>query len=168
LWVAPFLALNRDSGAAQGLDRRARWGIILEVLSYSLLWQGNFWARKPGLWRIGVSIALFLVAIALCWTGARALGRQWRLDAALNTDHELVRVGPYRVLRHPIYTSMLCLLLGTGFILTPVLLLVASMVVFIIGTEIRVRIEDKLLESRFGDRFRDYTRAVPAYIPFVR
>jgi protein-S-isoprenylcysteine O-methyltransferase Ste14 len=63
---------------------------------------------------------------------------------------------------------MLCLLLGTGFIMTPVLLLVASMVVFIIGTEIRVRIEDKLLESRFGDRCRDYKRAVPAYIPFVR
>jgi protein-S-isoprenylcysteine O-methyltransferase Ste14 len=166
LWVAPFLAMNRDSGAVQGVDRRARWGMILQAVSYSLLWQGRFWARTPGLWWIGVSIALFLISITLCWTGARALGRQWRLDAGLNADHKLVRSGPYRLFRHPIYTSMLCLLWGTGFIMTPLPLLAASTLVFIAGTEIRVHIEDNLLESRFGDQFRDYKRAVPAYLPF--
>ena len=44
-------------------------------------------------------------------TGVGALGRQWRIDAGLNSDHELVQSGPYRIVRHPIYTSMLCLLL---------------------------------------------------------
>jgi len=42
------------------------------------------------------------------------------------------------------------------------------MLVLIIGTEIRVRIEDRLLASRFGERFQDYQRSVPAYIPFLR
>ncbi len=76
--------------------------------------------------------------------------------------------GPYRVVRHPIYTSMLCVLFGTGFMITPLPLLVLSALVFIAGTEIRVRIEDSLLASRFGDRFRDYQRSVPAYIPFLK
>jgi protein-S-isoprenylcysteine O-methyltransferase Ste14 len=40
--------------------------------------------------------------------------------------------------------------------------------VFIAGTEIRVRIEDKLLASRFGERFRKYQQSVPGYVPFVR
>ena len=76
--------------------------------------------------------------------------------------------GPYRVVRHPIYTSMLCLLFGTGLLVTPLALLAVSVLVFIVGTEIRVRIEDRLLASRFNDKFLDYQRRVPAYIPFLK
>ena len=63
---------------------------------------------------------------------------------------------------------MLCLLLGTGFMITPLPVLAVSTVLFIIGTEVRVRIEDRLLATRFGDKFRDYQDAVPAYIPLLR
>jgi len=40
--------------------------------------------------------------------------------------------------------------------------------VLIGGTEIRVRIEDRLLASRFDERFRQYQQSVPAYVPFMR
>ena len=63
---------------------------------------------------------------------------------------------------------MLCMLLGTGFIVAPLLLLLIATIIFIIGTEIRVRIEDKLLASQFGDRFLSYQRGVGAYIPFLK
>jgi len=43
-----------------------------------------------------------------------------------------------------------------------------SVVLFFIGVEIRIRIEDALLASRFGETFRDYQRRVPAYLPFIR
>ena len=52
-------------------------------------------------------------------------------------------------------------------IASPLLLLLAILV-FLVGTEIRVYVEDKLLASRFSDEFRNYQRAVSAYIPFVR
>jgi protein-S-isoprenylcysteine O-methyltransferase Ste14 len=48
---------------------------------------------------------------------------------------------------------------GTGWMITAPPLLVVAMLVFIVGTEIRVRIEDRLLASRFGDRFRGYQHA---------
>ena len=51
---------------------------------------------------------------------------------------------------------------------TPWWLLALSMLVLLAGTEIRVRVEDKLLASHFGDRFRAYRQSVPAYIPFLR
>ena len=54
---------------------------------------------------------------SISWTGA--LGRQWRIDAGLSADHQLITSGPYRFVRHPIYTSMLSILLGTGFLITP-------------------------------------------------
>ena len=63
---------------------------------------------------------------------------------------------------------MFCTLLATGFLFTPLLRLLLAIVVFIAGTEIRVRIEDALLLSRFGEQFAEYQRAVAAYIPFIR
>jgi protein-S-isoprenylcysteine O-methyltransferase Ste14 len=63
---------------------------------------------------------------------------------------------------------MLCLLLGTGFLIAPLPLFLAAISIFIVGTEIRVRVEDGLLASRFGDHFRQYQRSVSAYIPLVR
>jgi protein-S-isoprenylcysteine O-methyltransferase Ste14 len=72
------------------------------------------------------------------------------------------------MIRHPIYTSMLCILLGTGVLVTPPLLFFAALIVFLLGTEIRVRAEDGLLASRFGDEFYRYRQTVSAYVPFVR
>ena len=168
VWSAPFVVSKRNTAPAKELDRRARWGILLVGIAYTLLWQGKFWGRSVESWRIALGILFFLLAALLSWTAKRALGRQWRVDAGLSPDHELVTSGPYRVVRHPIYSSMLCILLGTGIIVTPWWLLSLSLLVFLAGTEIRVRIEDRLLSSRFGDRFADYQRRIPAYLPFVR
>ena len=167
-WMTPFFLIKRSGAKAERLDRRARWGIVLEGLAYSLIWQTRFWEREPHAWRTTLSIVFLALAATLSWSSARTLGRQWRFDAGLNADHQLVTSGAYRFVRHPIYTSMLCMLLGTGFMVAPMVLLAISTVIFIIGTEIRVRIEDKLLASHFGERFRDYQDRVGAYIPFVK
>jgi protein-S-isoprenylcysteine O-methyltransferase Ste14 len=50
---------------------------------------------------------------------------------------------------------------------TPWQLFVPALILFLIGTEIRVRAEEKLLASQFGKEFEDYERHVPAYIPFL-
>jgi protein-S-isoprenylcysteine O-methyltransferase Ste14 len=63
---------------------------------------------------------------------------------------------------------MLCILFGTGFLVTPLWLLLPAVIVFLVGTEIRIKIEDQLLSSCFGKRFREYQGSVPAYIPFLR
>src|SRR5216683_2747281 len=119
IWLTPFLRARQSKKPAKQLDRRARWGILLVAVAYSLVWQGHFWERSPRAWQVAVSIVFFVLASLLSWTGARALGRQWRIDAGLSADHELITSGPYRFVRHPIYTSMLCIVLGTGFLITP-------------------------------------------------
>ena len=168
LWATPFVRAKRHTGPAKVLDRRARWGILLVALGYSLLLQGKYWERPLPLWRLGISTCFLLLAALLSWTGTRALGRQWRIDAGLSSDHELVTCGPYRVVRHPIYTSMLCLFLGIGVAVSPPLLLTVAAILFVAGTEIRVRLEERLLASHFGGTFTEYRRRVPAYIPFLR
>ena len=166
LWLAPFLS-RRPASGARLTKKQARWGILLEAIAFALLWQGRFWERNPG-WKLFPAVALMVIAALLSWTGVVALGRQWRVDAALNADHELIRSGPYSMVRHPIYASLLFMLIGTGLIITPVTLFIPALVIFIIGTEIRVRVEDGLLASNFGAEFTEYKRKVRAYIPWVR
>ncbi len=168
VWFLPFPINNWNFKAPERRDNRARWGMVLQAVAYSMLWQSHFWERPPGSWRTALAALFFVLAAVASWTGVRALGRHLRFDAALSPDHQLVRSGAYRWLRHPIYTSMFCILLATGLLFTPAPLLLAAAVVFAAGTEIRVRIEDALLASRFGEQFRDYQRAVRAYIPFIR
>lgn len=168
LWLLPFPLSGWNWSAPAKRDNRSRWGLLLQVVAYSLLWMGQFWLRSPAPWQVTLSVLCFLCAALLSWTSARALGKHLRFDAALNQDHELVRSGPYGVLRHPIYSSMLCILLGTGVLITPPLLFLAALIIFLLGTEIRVRAEDGLLASRFGDEFLRYRQTVSAYVPFVR
>jgi protein-S-isoprenylcysteine O-methyltransferase Ste14 len=168
LWVLPFFLVNRQKQPAKQVDKRARWGIILVAVAYAILWQGHFWKMQLRPWRLALSVVFFAFAALLSWTGTRALGRQWRVDAGLTADHRLVKVGPYRVVRHPIYTSMLCTLCGTGILIAPWWLFILSILFFIAGTEIRVHIEEKLLGSHFGEQFIEFKRRVPAYIPFLR
>lgn len=168
VWMAPFVLLKRNQPRAQRIDRRARWGILLVAIAFSVLWQYRFWQTSLPAWRLALAILFLALADVLSWSATRVLGRQWRVDAGLNAEHELVTRGPYRVVRHPIYTSVLCVFWGTGFILLPLPLLLLATLPALLGTEIRVRIEDGLLASRFGEQFEDYRRAVPAYLLLIR
>jgi protein-S-isoprenylcysteine O-methyltransferase Ste14 len=166
-WFLPFLRANR-SGIAERIDPRARWGVVLQALSYVLLWQGSFWEHQPAAWKIALATILFLTATVLSSTSVRTLGRQWRVDAGLNRDHALVRSGPYAIMRHPIYTSMLCMLLATGLLVARWPLFLVALLVFLAGAGIRMRVENQLLAARFGVDFTEYKRLVPACIPGLR
>jgi hypothetical protein len=167
-WWAPFFLYKRNTSAPLKRDARARWGIILQGAGFALVWQGPFWMRSVAGWRLSLSVLFFAVAATLSWTARPTLGRQWRLDAGLNEDHELVRSGPYTIVRHPIYLSMLVMLLATGVLIARPPALAVALAVALIGTEIRVRVEDSLLVSRFGTEFDEYRRRVPAYLPMLR
>jgi len=62
---------------------------------------------------------------------------------------------------------MLLVICAIGVVLTPWPLLIGAIVLFLLGTEIRVRTEERLLGERFGEEFRSYKRSVPAYLPYL-
>ena len=169
VWFTPFVIYyTRGAQGPLTKDYSARWGILLECIAYSLLWQGHFWQRTPALWQFILSAALFVIAAVTSWTASIALGRYLRVDAALDTSHELIRSGPYRFVRNPVYTSMLCVQIATALLITPLWLFVISLAVFLTGTSVRIRAEEKLLAGRFGEPFALYRKSVSRLIPFVR
>ena len=166
-WFTPFVIAHRKVTSASTVDKRSRWGVLLQFAAFTLLWQGHFWTRQLPPWRVLICVVLFGSAILLSWTSSSALGRHLRVDAALGAEHQLIRSGPYGLVRNPIYTSMLLVLCATAVVVTPWQSFAASLVLFVIGTEIRVRTEERLLAARFGEEFQSYKQHVSAYIPFL-
>ncbi len=87
------------------------------------------------------------------------------LHGSLVEEHKLITEGPYRLVRNPIYTGMLGILIVTGLAISRWFAVVAALVLFGIGTVIRVRSEEKLLREAFGAEFDAYARRVPAVFP---
>lgn len=167
-WFTPFpIYYTRGARGQLTKDYSARWGILLESVAYVLLWQGHFWLHTPARWQIALSVIFFALAAITSWTASIALGRYLRVDAALDTEHELIRSGPYRFIRNPVYTSMLCVDIATALLITPLWLFLIALAVFLTGTTIRIRAEERLLAARFGPQFTEYRRAVSRLIPFV-
>jgi protein-S-isoprenylcysteine O-methyltransferase Ste14 len=144
-------------------------GVLLEGAGILTVW-GLHAPDAPRTGPPAMLAALFfgVIGIWLMWTAISHLGRQFRIQAGLYEDHQLVRSGPYAVVRHPIYASLLALTLATGILMAQWQWLLVGLALCIAGNEIRVRTEDRLLEGRFGEDFREYRRKVRGYVPFVR
>ena len=167
LWFYPFVPAHQKTPGASVVNKTSRWGMLLQFLAFTLLWQGHFWLRSLPWWRTAASVSLFALAIALSWASSRALAGQLRVDAALGADHHLVQSGPYALVRNPIYTSMLLVMCAIAVVVTPWKLFLPALMVFVVGTEIRVRTEEKLLATRFEDEFQEYKGNVRSYIPYL-
>ncbi len=170
-WFFPFVfrAPLYQKRASTTVSGPSLTGLFFEILAITMAFRLRLPANSsPGVARVAVAWLLAAVAIAIAWSSVTHLGKQLRIRAGLYADHELVRTGPYAIVRHPIYASLLLMLVSTLLLRTAWQWMPLALAVFLLGTEIRVRCEDRLLASRFADQFREYQRSVPAYIPFVR
>jgi protein-S-isoprenylcysteine O-methyltransferase Ste14 len=170
-WLYPFVfrAPHNQKRPSITLAGPTRAGLFFECLAFVIGFAGRLPdGSDPGTLRIAACIILGILSAVLSWTAVKHLGRQFRVNAGLYQDHQLVRTGPYALVRHPIYTSLLAILGATLCLIAPWPWAVAAVLVFVVGTEIRVHAEDGLLASRFGEQFAEYRSNVPAYIPFIR
>lgn len=107
------------------------------------------------------------LSVACAWWAFAHLGKHLRISAELVEQHELVRTGPYRLVRHPIYTALLLIYMAAGLIFSRWPAFFAGFALVLAGTQIRVRAEERLLASHFNSQFHAFRRRVPAYIPFL-
>ncbi len=118
------------------------------------------------------TLAIFLVADLIVFAGlvitvwARVvLGRNWSARVSLKENHELIRAGPYRLVRHPIYSGLLVMILGTAVLVGQVGGFVALFICFC-GFWLKLRQEEILL-SRDLSGYSEYKAQTKALIPFL-
>jgi protein-S-isoprenylcysteine O-methyltransferase Ste14 len=104
---------------------------------------------------LGISF-LVVCLIGRGWTSIYVAGRK---------NDELVTVGPYSVVRNPLYVFSFIGLVGIGMLSEMVTLLIVAVVLFVLYYRRRVRHEEAILVGIHGDKFADYLRSVPRWIP---
>lgn len=135
-------------------------------------WLSPDWSRNfsfpvilpfPG---VLVPLGLFLAVAGLAFAivARRHLGRNWSGEVTLKVDHELVRSGPYRWLRHPIYTGALAMYLGPALVSGRVNGAI-SVALALLAYARKIPQEERVLEAEFGEQYADYRRRSWAIVP---
>jgi protein-S-isoprenylcysteine O-methyltransferase Ste14 len=105
-------------------------------------------------------------ACLLLWASV-VLGRHMTHEASVRADHALIEAGPYRFVRHPVYTGYLALLLGAGVAAMNVWLWLLWPV-SLIGILIQAGSEERVLAERFGGAYERYARRAGLLVPRMR
>jgi len=112
---------------------------------------------------IGVTLAGFAFAI---WARIH-LGRNWSSSVTSRVQHELIRSGPYRWVRHPIYSGLLLALFGTALVRGELRAVFSLALVYAAWT-IKSRLEEQMMTSTFGPEYAAYAGATGALLPRIR
>jgi protein-S-isoprenylcysteine O-methyltransferase Ste14 len=157
-------------------ERLSLAGITLQACGFAVVWarpHASFIAPGQVLsygFEVAIAVATIAIAVSSIWlvvSAVSSLGKQWAVAARLVEGHRLITQGPYSFVRNPIYLGMFGMMVAAGLALHNWKLLPAAVVLFAVGTVIRVRSEEKLLRAAFGEEFEAYARRVSAVFPGV-
>jgi protein-S-isoprenylcysteine O-methyltransferase Ste14 len=113
-----------------------------------------------------IACVLCVAGLVVCFWARYALGRNWSGNVTLKAGHELVENGPYRFIRHPIYTGLLLMILATALLRgTPAAFL--AVVVFFAAHVWKLRQEEALMRRNFPNSYPEYCTRTKALIPGI-
>lgn len=166
-WAVSAIGVKKNiQGSSWGRSFVIRILLIIIILQFL---QATSFAQfldiqfSYGLQVVGVIILAAGVAFAI-WA-RRHLGRDWSGTPSMKEGHELVTSGPYRFVRHPIYTGITVAFIGSALVNG-----FAWIIIFVIFTALllfRIPKEEGYMMQLFPDRYPEYKRRTKALIPFV-
>jgi len=155
---------------------RSRIGVVLVGAAFFVLFFR--WRREVvRLWGQGWPVSPIVVAIVAGVCGIagilfsvwaiRTLGKQWSFSARVIEGHRLITNGPYAIVRNPIYASLALWVIAMGLTFASPIRLALALLLYVVGTLMRIRAEEELMRATFGDAWDQYRRRVPALIPWL-
>jgi protein-S-isoprenylcysteine O-methyltransferase Ste14 len=114
-----------------------------------------------------VGLALVVLGVGFALWAIATLGRHYDLELEIHRDHELVRTGPYRFVRHPIYTGLSLHFAGACLATGNLVLIAGTLLVTVPALYLRARTEERLLRERFGPAYDAYAREVGMLVPLL-
>jgi protein-S-isoprenylcysteine O-methyltransferase Ste14 len=172
IWVVSWWA-----AAAWRAPEVKRAGVGAEALHLAVTLLGFgmiFMSPRAGRWEVATwrlepaaGWVLFAVAVAgflLCWWARIHLGSLWSGNVTRKADHRVVDTGPYRFVRHPIYTGLILAAFATAA-LRGSSFAVLGAVVATLGVWIKGKIEERFLRTELGPAYDAYARRTPMLVP---
>jgi protein-S-isoprenylcysteine O-methyltransferase Ste14 len=147
--------------------------LVLLLVAYVLIVNGKLgwdWLnqRLVPAGRASTEVGYSLLVAGMLFAGwARLfLGGNWSSSVTLKQNHTLVRSGPYRIVRHPIYTGLLVALLGTAIALGE-LRCFLGVILAGVALQIKATSEETLMAQEFGEQYARYREQVKGLVPYL-
>src|ERR1044071_824297 len=175
VWAAYWVFSARhvkETRERQSAQSRRRY-LVVTIAAFVLLISDTsgiyplnltFLKRSAGTRAFGAAICVLGTLLAV-WA-RHVLAGNWSSDVALKENHQLIERGPYGAVRHPIYTGMLAMCLGTATLGGRVAQLVGFVLMFV-AFWLKLTQEEELLTAHFPDQYPAYKKRVRALVPFI-
>ena len=171
-WVVFSLyweAAARNAAAAKKSESKRSRAVHVFLANAALLLEiapirglGRF---VPASWAImAAGLAVEAIGLYLAIWARRHLGRNWSGEVTIKVDHQLIRSGPYGLLRHPIYTGLLAMYAGIA-IVTGEWLAIMGFAMAVFAYWRKIRLEEVNMEVAFGAEYEAYRRETWALVP---
>jgi protein-S-isoprenylcysteine O-methyltransferase Ste14 len=170
-WAAFWIYwLVAATGAKSG---RTRWtqfagfrlGIVLVVLLLLRLRVLKGHAATSNAWLMGIGTAIFVLGLALAIWARVYIGRNWGTPMSRKEEPELVTSGPYRTIRHPIYTGIILAMVGTTIAVSLYWLVAVAALAAYFGYSAVT--EERYMAEEFPNTYPGYKRSTKMLLPFV-
>jgi protein-S-isoprenylcysteine O-methyltransferase Ste14 len=168
-WFAAAFRQNRVQKREPAAERFVH--ILFMIGGFALLFSPDprfgrlnqrFLPVSPLLDLCGILLTAVGVAFAI-WARAH-LGKYWSAQVTIRQEHRLIRTGPYRFIRHPIYTGMLLALLGTALAVSEYRAIL-GLAIILLGFIKKARKEESFLQIQFGADFEEHKRHTGFFLP---
>jgi protein-S-isoprenylcysteine O-methyltransferase Ste14 len=163
-WLVAAFSMKRGRVPwSRELRIRAFLAVVVIVLIRLGAFRGHSINTDP--WRAGIGLVLFALGLAFAIWARVHIGRNWGTPMTQKDEPELVTSGPYRLVRHPIYSGILIAGVGSAVALTWLGLIVVALagVYFLYSATV----EERYLTGKFPDTYPVYKRSTKMLVPFV-
>ena len=162
----------RNKKPLSKVSKSERWtfplafsGMLFTPLVYIFTeWLGPFKMDLPDWARLCGPVLGFLALLFLWWVH-KTLGYHWSPISEIAEEHKLIKEGPYRYIRHPMYTAFYLFTIGTWLALSNWLVGIAGFVSWSIFCGVRIEMEEKMMIKEFGREYEEYIKSTGSLLP---
>jgi protein-S-isoprenylcysteine O-methyltransferase Ste14 len=163
-WIVAAFSMKRGR-IAWSRELRIRAAIVIVAILLIRLGALRNDTLNSNPWRTGLGLLLFVLGLGCAIWARLHIGRNWGTPMSQKDEPELVTSGPYRVVRHPIYTGILVAGVGTAVALSWLWLI--AMVLVGIYFVYSATVEERYLTEQFPDTYPEYKRSTKMLVPFI-
>jgi protein-S-isoprenylcysteine O-methyltransferase Ste14 len=151
-------------------QQQMRWSFCAFIVLHALIMVGALVEflvlRQRLVWPLtAVGLVLYGVSLVVRNVAIRTLGRYWSLQVEIRAEHQLVREGIYRHVRHPAYLAIILEVLSIPMTVNAWATMAFAALTYVPLLLCRMRVEERALAQKFGDAYRAYQREVGALLP---
>lgn len=171
-WIASASNTKRTA-RRESLASRLSHGVPLLIAILLFSWPNRrghgllfapIWPPSPPAY--GLGLLMLLAGFAITVWARLTLGRNWSGSVTIKDSHELVQSGPYRWVRHPIYSGLVLAFFGSALGLDEWRGALAAVLVFV-AFRIKLGIEERWMTGHFGPNYEAYRKRTKMLIPLL-